>query len=93
MFAHRLSTIIHSNTVCVLRDGSIAEQGGHAELLERGGEYASMWRRQLEKRASVADPAAGSDPSPGPGPGPAADLPPGSGSSAPAAKPAEASLI
>lgn len=44
--AHRLSTIAGLDEIVVLDDGKIVEQGGHAELLARGGEYAKLWSRQ-----------------------------------------------
>lgn len=46
VIAHRLSTIVDADLILVLRRGRIVEQGGHAELLERAGEYAALWRRQ-----------------------------------------------
>ncbi|MCB2115862.1 MAG: ABC transporter ATP-binding protein [Rhodobacteraceae bacterium] len=44
--AHRLSTIARMDRIVVLDDGHIAEEGTHAELLERGGLYARFWQRQ-----------------------------------------------
>lgn len=44
--AHRLSTIADADTILVLEDGRLAEQGSHAELLRRAGLYAEMWARQ-----------------------------------------------
>ena len=46
--AHRLSTIADADTILVLNEGQLAEQGTHADLLRRGGLYAEMWARQAE---------------------------------------------
>ena len=40
--AHRLSTIRESNIIFVIKNGQIAEQGNHSELVALGGEYASL---------------------------------------------------
>lgn len=44
--AHRLSTIAAMDRLIVLDNGAIVEQGTHAELLKKGGLYASLWARQ-----------------------------------------------
>ena len=44
--AHRLSTIAAMDRLVVMDEGRIIEQGTHAELLGRGGLYASLWSRQ-----------------------------------------------
>lgn len=45
--SHRISTIRDADLICVMHDGRIAERGTHAELIELGGEYAELYRRQL----------------------------------------------
>jgi ATP-binding cassette, subfamily B, heavy metal transporter len=49
VIAHRLSTISDADLIVVLRRGRIVERGRHAELLEKGGEYAALWRRQTRE--------------------------------------------
>ena len=44
MIAHRLSTVMNADEIFVLDGGTIAESGTHAQLLERGGLYARMWK-------------------------------------------------
>ena len=43
MIAHRLSTIRNADQIIVLKEGKIAEQGTHRQLLESRGIYAEMW--------------------------------------------------
>lgn len=43
MIAHRLSTVIHADQICVLEHGKITERGTHAQLLKAGGVYARMF--------------------------------------------------
>lgn len=43
MIAHRLSTVIHANQICVLEHGKIVERGTHQELLKASGIYAHMF--------------------------------------------------
>lgn len=46
MIAHRLSTIVDADSILVIGDGQVIEQGNHQTLLEKGGAYASQWRVQ-----------------------------------------------
>ena len=47
--AHRLSTVRHCDNIIVMKDGRVAEQGTHEELLRADGVYSDMWRMQLEE--------------------------------------------
>jgi len=46
--AHRLSTIVHADTILVMEKGRLVEQGTHAELVAKSGLYASLWERQRQ---------------------------------------------
>ena len=46
VIAHRLSTVVNANRILVLKEGRIIEMGPHAELVRRGGYYASLVHRQ-----------------------------------------------
>lgn len=48
--AHRLSTIINCDRILVVKDGEIAEEGSHKELLQKNGIYAHLVERQLSKK-------------------------------------------
>ncbi|GAA0704695.1 lipid A export permease/ATP-binding protein MsbA [Dokdonella soli] len=48
VIAHRLSTIEHADQIVVLDRGLIVEQGTHAALLARGGDYAMLHRMQFK---------------------------------------------
>ena len=51
VIAHRLSTIRDADVILVMKDGDIAEQGTHEELLAKGGFYAQLYNSQFEKTA------------------------------------------
>jgi len=46
MITHRLNTLRRADTIIVLHDGIIAEQGAHHELVARNGVYASLYATQ-----------------------------------------------
>ncbi len=54
VIAHRLSTVLHADKICVLVAGEIVEQGRHAELLAAGGQYARLYHLQFERPAQNA---------------------------------------
>lgn len=48
VIAHRLSTIMSADIIYVVKDGKIAEQGTHAELLDAGGVYKELYDKQFK---------------------------------------------
>lgn len=48
VIAHRLSTVQNADTILVVRDGDIVEQGNHEDLLKSGGIYAEMYTSQFQ---------------------------------------------
>ncbi|MFF8837256.1 ABC transporter ATP-binding protein [Streptomyces sp. NPDC015130] len=53
VIAHRLETVAEADTVVMLDGGTVVERGSPAELLRRGGEFATFW----QDRHSVAEAA------------------------------------
>ena len=47
--AHRLSTIINADLICVIHEGKIVEQGKHNELLEKNGYFKKLYDLQMFK--------------------------------------------
>ncbi len=53
--AHRLSTILAADVIFFLDRGRIVERGTHAELLQRGGRYASLYEQQFQSGTVEAE--------------------------------------
>ncbi len=47
LISHRLSALQHAQQVVVLDEGRVTERGTHEELLEAGGVYAELYRKQV----------------------------------------------
>lgn len=47
IIAHRLSTIKNSDTILVMKNGNIIEQGSHTELMKNGGFYSELYNSQF----------------------------------------------
>ncbi|MEV6592852.1 ABC transporter ATP-binding protein [Streptomyces acidicola] len=55
VIAHRLSTIRDADTILVMENGSIVEQGDHEELLTAGGAYARLYKAQFAEAVAEVD--------------------------------------
>ena len=62
VIAHRLSSVRNADHILVLKDGDIAEQGSHTELMARDGTYREIFDLQLRPQEEVLlDAAIGGD--------------------------------
>ncbi len=55
VIAHRLSTVIDADLICVIDAGRVIESGTHAELLRRNGAYARLYALQFADQAVAAE--------------------------------------
>lgn len=56
MVAHRLRTVRRADRIVFLDQGRVVEQGGHDELLHRGGRYADFWDVSLRGASAAGIP-------------------------------------
>jgi len=47
VIAHRLSTVIHADVICVIHEGKVVEKGNHRELIEHDGYYKKLHDAQM----------------------------------------------
>jgi ATP-binding cassette, subfamily B, bacterial MsbA len=52
--AHRLSTVVNADCICVISAGRVVESGNHATLLARGGTYADLFLTQFANADAVS---------------------------------------
>ena len=59
VIAHRLSTVLDADKICVLANGKLTEEGSHEELLAAKGRYARLYNLQYKNQAdeNAPDPA------------------------------------
>lgn len=59
LITHRLGSVLMADRVLVMKGGQLIEDGTHAGLLARGGEYAELWRLQASQYAEEREGVAG----------------------------------
>jgi ABC-type bacteriocin transporter len=47
IIAHRLSTVMQADKICVLKKGALVEEGNHCQLMQNKSHYYTMWKQQI----------------------------------------------
>jgi ATP-binding cassette subfamily B protein len=53
VIAHRLSTVMRADKICVLEKGELVEEGSHTALMQREGKYYNFWAQQMPGEKSL----------------------------------------
>ena len=48
LISHRLANVVKSDRIYMMKEGRIAETGTHEKLMEADGDYAELYRSQME---------------------------------------------
>jgi ATP-binding cassette subfamily B protein len=55
IITHRIFSLFNFDKIILLKDGAIAEQGTHSELLSKNGYYAEMYAHQQKREKKLAE--------------------------------------
>ena len=48
LISHRLANVVNADRIYMMKDGSVSETGAHEALMEQNGDYANLYRAQME---------------------------------------------
>merc|ERR1712194_769012 len=61
--AHRLEAIKDADVILCMHEGTIVEQGKHADLVRRGGKYSELYKKQIEATSTGVSAPSADEPS------------------------------